>query len=412
MNILVIGSGGREHAIIKKLKENPAAGVIYALPGNAGMAEAVCVPLDPLDPSEVTAFCRDMAIGFCIVTPEDPLAKGLVDVLETEGITCLGPTRAAAAIESSKLFAKRLMQKYRIPTAAWQTFSGKEDALSFLDSCALPIVIKADGLLKGKGVIVADTRGEARSAVRSMVGPFIIEECLVGHEVSVLTLVDGENVVPLLSATDHKRALDEDKGPNTGGMGAVAPSPFYTLEIKHRCMRDIYLPTARAMVKEGIPFRGCLFFGLILTKDGPKVLEYNARFGDPETQAVLALMDSDLLSALQAVTDGTLAADSVSFRAGHACCVVAASGGYPGAFEKGLPIHIEEPIEATVHMAGVANNGEQLVTAGGRVLSVTATGDTLEAARKAAYREMAKVHFDNMHYRRDIGAQALMIGKE
>ena len=412
MNILVIGSGGREHAIIKKIKGNPATGVIYALPGNAGMAEAVCVPLSPLDLPAVTAFCLEAAVDFCIVTPEDPLEKGLVDALEAAGVRCFGPTRSAARIESSKVFAKRLMDKYGIPTAAWRAFSGAVDALEYLDACAMPIVIKADGLLKGKGVVVAATREEARAAVRAMEGAFIIEECLTGPEVSVLALTDGEDIVPLVSATDHKRALDNDKGPNTGGMGAIAPSPFYSEGIAATCMRDIFVPTVRGLAKEGIPFRGCLFFGLILTKDGPKVLEYNARFGDPETQAVLALLDSDLMTALQSVRNGTLRDAKVSFRAAHACCVVAASGGYPGTFEKGLPITIFGPVDAAVHMAGVAQNGTWLVTSGGRVLSVTATGDTPEAAREKAYREIAKVHFDNMHYRRDIGALALSFGKE
>ncbi len=416
MNIMVIGSGGREHAIIQKIKENPLAERIYALPGNPGMAEAVCVPGDPMNTTHVVAMAKAKKVDFCIVTPDDPLAIGLVDALEMHDIPCFGPGKQAAKIESSKLLAKQLMEHYQIPTAKWKAFTKAEEAFAYLDTQPLPIVVKADGLAKGKGVVVAQTLEEARQAVRDMLenkvfgasgATVIIEECLTGQEVSVLCLVDGVKVVPLLSAMDHKRALDGDGGPNTGGMGAIAPCPFYTREIAHQCMEEIYIPTARAMVQERVPFSGCLFFGLMLTEEGPKVLEYNARFGDPETQAVLSLMDSDLLTALGAVRDGNLREDMVSFRKGYACCVVAASKGYPGAFDKGYPIRVEGDINAQVHMAGVAAIDGALVTNGGRVLAVTATGDTLNQAIDSAYQAMDKVYFDNKYIRRDIGQSAL-----
>lgn len=416
MKILVIGSGGREHAIIRQLKKNPLAETIYALPGNPGMTEAICLKADPMDISQVVAMATAKRVDFCIVTPDDPLAIGLVDALELHNIPCFGPGQKAAMIESSKLLAKQLMQLYRIPTAAWQAFTNTEEAIEYLRQQPLPVVVKADGLAKGKGVVVAKTLPEAETAVRDMLdkrvfgdsgATVIIEECLEGQEVSVMCLVDRYTVVPLLSAMDHKRALEGDNGPNTGGMGAIAPCPFYTEEIAEVCMRDIFLPTAHAMMQERVPFSGCLFFGLMLTKDGPKVLEYNARFGDPETQAVLSLLSSDLLEALGAVRDGNLLPEHITFKPGYACCVVAASQGYPGEFEKGLPITIEEGIEAAVHMAGVAEEGGQLVTSGGRVLGVTATGDTLRAAIDKAYQAMDKVHFDNKYYRGDIGKQAL-----
>lgn len=416
MDILVIGSGAREHAIVKKLRENKSAKNIYALPGNAGMTEAILAPYDPMNVSQVCAFAREKEIDFCVVTPDDPLAAGLVDALEAQGVPCFGPTQKAAHIESSKLFGKRLMEKYNIPTAKWGAFSDVYDALSFLDTASAPIVVKADGLAKGKGVVVAETIDEAKAAVWDMLDvcsfgdsgkTVIIEECLEGVEVSVLTLVDGETVKPLLSAMDHKRIGEGDTGPNTGGMGAISPSPFYTDEIADKCMREIFLPTAKGMVREGTPFSGCLFFGLMLTNDGPKVLEYNARFGDPETQVVLSLLDSDLLSALLAVRNGTLKDTPVTFKKGSACCVVAAAKGYPGKPETGKLITVDEDFTGSLYYAGVKRGKEGLKTGGGRVLSVVETGDTLSKAIQKAYKQMDKIHFNGKTFRRDIGQKAL-----
>lgn len=416
MNILVIGSGAREHAIVKKLKENPLAENVYVLPGNAGMTEALLAPFDPMNATQVCFFAKAKGIDFCIVTPDDPLAIGLVDALELHDIPCFGPCKSAARIESSKLYGKLLMDKYGIPTAKWSAFKGTDEAIAFLDTLTAPVVVKADGLAKGKGVVVADTLDEAKAAVRDMLegGAFgdsgktvIIEECLTGVEVSVLALVDGETVKPLLSAMDHKRIGEGDTGPNTGGMGAVCPSPFYTEEIAETCMRDIFLPTARGMVREGTPFSGCLFFGLMLTKDGPKVLEYNARFGDPETQAVLEMLDSDLLTALAAVRDGRLKDTPIAFKPGSACCVVAAARGYPGKPETGKPITVDDDFAGSLYYAGVKMGEHGLETNGGRVLSVVMPGRTLEEAIQKSYMEMDKVHFDGKTVRRDIGKKAL-----
>lgn len=416
MNILVIGSGAREHAIVKKLKENKLAENVYVLPGNPGMTEAIPAPFDPMNVTQVCFFAKAKNIDFCIVTPDDPLAIGLVDALELHDIPCFGPLKNAARIESSKLYGKLLMDKYAIPTAKWGAFKDVNEALAYLDGQTAPIVVKADGLAKGKGVVVAATIDEAKAAVRDMLegGAFgdsgktvIIEECLTGVEVSVLALVDGEVVKPLLSAMDHKRIGEGDTGPNTGGMGAICPSPFYTEEIAEQCMRDIFLPTARGMVREGTPFSGCLFFGLMLTQDGPRVLEYNARFGDPETQAVLELMDSDLLTALAAVRDGHLKSTPVTFKQGSACCVVAAAKGYPGMPETGKAITVEEGFTGSLYYAGVKQGETGLETGGGRVLSVVASGDTLKEAIEKAYTQMDKVHFDGKTVRRDIGKKAL-----
>lgn len=417
MNVLVIGSGGREHAMVKKIVESPLADRVCALPGNAGMTEAALLKGDPMNPGSVIAACKENAVDFCVVAPDDPLASGLVDCLEEAGVRCFGPVRRAARLEASKLYAKELMDKYHIPTARWRAFTESEKAAEYLKTCLAPIVVKADGLAKGKGVVVARTIEEAERAARDMLdnGVFgssgatvIIEECLEGREVSVMTLVDGEKVVPLLSAMDHKRALDGDKGANTGGMGVIAPSPFYTEDIADTCMRDIFLPTARAMVKEGTPFSGCIFFGLMLTKDGPKVLEYNARFGDPETQCVMSLFTGDLLAAMLAVREGKDIAPHVSFKQGHACTVVAASEGYPGTYETGKLISVEPAFSGLMHIAGAKKENGRLLTAGGRVLSVTMTGGTLREARYLAYEQLKLVHFDNMYYRGDIGAGALL----
>ena len=417
MTILVIGGGGREHAIIQKLREDPRAETIYALPGNGGIAaDAVCEPISAMDIPAIVAFARSHAIDFSVVAPDDPLALGAVDALEAEGIPCFGPRQNAAQIESSKVFAKNLMKKYGIPTARYETFSELDSALAYVEQQGAPIVVKADGLALGKGVTVAATVEEAKAALRDMMegGKFgqagaraVVEECLTGPEVSVLAFTDGETVVPMVSSMDHKRAHDGDAGPNTGGMGTIAPNPFYTPEIAERCMEEIFLPTIRAMKAEGRPFQGCLYFGLMLTPDGPKVIEYNCRFGDPETQVVLPLMESDLLTAMMACRNGTLAQTDVRFSGKHACCVIMASDGYPESYEKGYEITCDEGIKAQVYVAGAKLEDGKLLTNGGRVLGVTAVADDLPAAIRAAYADVEKVHFGNAYYRHDIGQRAL-----
>jgi len=350
------------------------------------------------------------------VTPDDPLALGMVDALEAAGIPCFGPEKKAAVIESSKVFAKELMKKYGIPTARYEVFTDRDAALAYLETAPLPAVIKADGLALGKGVIIAQTQQEARDAIAAMMVDkkfgrsgerVVIEEFLTGPEVSVLSFTDGETVVPMVSSMDHKRALDGDEGPNTGGMGTVAPNPYYTADAAARCMEEIFLPTIRAMRAEGRTFRGCLYFGLMLTPDGPKVIEYNCRFGDPETQVVLPLMESDLLTVMQACRDGRLAETEVKFSDGAACCVVMASEGYPGAYEKGYEITVDPDVTARIYVAGAKLSGGRLLTGGGRVLGVVATAADLESAVAEAYRQVEKVHFDNAYYRRDIGRRAL-----
>lgn len=416
MKVLVIGSGGREHAVVKKIMESPLVDRIYVLPGNAGMVEAERIPGEVADLSAVVAAAQERGVDFAIVTPDDPLAAGMVDALEARGIPCFGPDRKAAQIESSKVFAKELMRKYAIPTARWQAFEEVDEALQYAARHPVPMVIKADGLARGKGVVIATDRKAAARALEDMLvarvhgdsgSRVIIEEWLTGPEVSVLAFTDGRTVVPLLSAMDHKRALAGDRGDNTGGMGAVAPNPFYTEELAQRAMEEIFLPTVRAMAQEGRPFRGCLFFGLILTREGPKVLEYNARLGDPETQAILPLLEGDLLRAMIATREGRLHEVSLRFQTGHACCVVLASGGYPGAFSTGFPIEMRGEPDAILHYAGVACPGSRLVTAGGRVLSLTATGSTLREAVEKAYRAVEQLRFDGMMYRTDIGAAAM-----
>ncbi|MBR3742849.1 MAG: phosphoribosylamine--glycine ligase [Clostridia bacterium] len=419
MNILVVGSGGREHALIKSLKKNPEAETIYALPGNGGIAkDAVCVPIGAKEIDEIVDFAVIKNIDFAVVAPDDPLALGAVDALENAGVPAFGPTQAAARIESSKVFAKELMKKYGIPTAAYQVFTDPEAAKAYLKTAPLPAVIKADGLALGKGVIIAQTLAEAEAAVSDMMenkvfgdsgSRVVIEEFLEGPEVSVLAFTDGKTVKPMVSSMDHKRALDGDKGLNTGGMGTIAPNPYYTPEVAERCMNEIFLPTIRAMANEGCPFKGCLYFGLMVTKNGPKVIEYNCRFGDPETQVVLPLLKSDLLTVMQAVRNETLDACPVEFSSGAACCVVMASKGYPQHYEKGFPITLtSDTDEITTYVAGakLGDNGE-LLTNGGRVLGVTATADSLKAAIEKAYAAVEKTHFDNAFYRRDIGQRAL-----
>ena len=419
MNILVVGSGGREHALIKSLKKNQEIETIYALPGNGGIAkDAVCVPIGAKDIDGIVKFAVENKIGFAVVAPDDPLALGAVDALEAAGVPSFGPTKAAARIESSKVFAKELMKKYGIPTAQYQVFTEPEAAKKYLQTAPLPAVIKADGLALGKGVIIAQTLAEAEAAVSDMMenkvfgdsgSRVVIEEFLEGPEVSVLAFTDGKTVKPMVSSMDHKRALDGDRGLNTGGMGTIAPNPYYTKEVARRCMDEIFLPTIRAMEKEGCPFKGCLYFGLMVTKNGPKVIEYNCRFGDPETQVVLPLLKSDLLTVMRAVRNETLADCPVDFSDGAACCVVLTSQGYPQHYEKGFPITLTpDTDEITTYVAGakLGDNGE-LLTNGGRVLGVTATAETLKAAIEKAYAAAEKTHFENAFYRRDIGQRAL-----
>ena len=420
MKIMVIGSGGREHAIIKKLKKSPRADKIYALPGNGGIArDAECVDIGAKDIAAQVRFAKDNGIDFAVVAPDDPLVLGAVDALEAAGIRCFGPDKKAAVIEGSKVFSKGLMKKYGIPTAKYEVFTDKDAALSYLETAPLPAVIKADGLALGKGVIIAETRGQARAAIKTIMedkkfgdsgNEVVIEEFLTGPEVSVLSFTDGKTVVPMVSSMDHKRAHDGDTGENTGGMGTIAPNPFYTPEIADRCMREIFLPTINAMNAEGRSFRGCLYFGLMLTPDGPKVIEYNCRFGDPETQVVLPLLESDLLEIMLACREGTLAQTEVKFSAGAACCIVAASDGYPGSYEKGFELTVGD-VDGEVYIAGARLENGRLLTGGGRVLGVSVTAGTLEEAVGKAYEEIKKVSFKNIYYRRDIGARALACGK-
>ncbi len=421
MKLLVVGGGGREHAIIKKLRENPQAEVIYALPGNGGIAaDAVCVPeIGAKDLDGIVDFARSHQIDFAVVAPDDPLALGCVDRLHAIGIPCFGPDAKAARIESSKVFAKNLMKKYGIPTAAYAVFQDPAAALAYLESAPLPIVLKADGLALGKGVLIAQTRQEAREAVKMIMEDrafgaageqIVIEEFLTGPEVSVLAFTDGTCIRPMAASMDHKRAGDGDTGPNTGGMGTIAPNPYYTEEIARRCMEEIFLPTLKAMAAEGCPFKGCLYFGLMLTPQGPKVIEYNCRFGDPETQVVLPLLKTDLLDLMRAVEAGTLGEIEPEWSQGAAACVVLASGGYPGHYETGKPIHFPEalPSNVTVYHAGDRlTEDDTLLTAGGRVLGVTATASTLEEALKDAYAAADTIDFEGKYTRRDIGRRAL-----
>ncbi|MER2056480.1 MAG: phosphoribosylamine--glycine ligase [Clostridia bacterium] len=417
MKILVVGGGGREHAIIQKLKENPEVTEIFALPGNGGIAaDATCVAIGAKDIDSIVAFAREKGIDYAVVAPDDPLVLGCVDALEAIGVPCFGPRKNAAIIEGSKVFSKDLMKKYGIPTAAYEVFTSAEDALQYLESAPIPTVVKADGLALGKGVTVAMTREEACDAVREAMedkkfgesgNRIVIEEYLEGPEVSVLSFTDGNVVVPMVSSMDHKRAGDGDTGPNTGGMGTIAPNPYYTDAVAAECMEKIFLPTIRAMKAEGREFRGCLYFGLMITKDGPKVIEYNCRFGDPETQVVLPLLESDLLTVMRACTYGTLAECKVKFREGNACCVVLASKGYPGSYGKGYEITIPERLRQNVYVAGAVLKDGKLETGGGRVLGVTAVAKTLPEAVKDAYTMAEQVTFENRYYRKDIGARAL-----
>ena len=417
MKVMVIGGGGREHAIIKKLKESPQINELYALPGNGGMeGDAVCVNIGAKDIEKQVEYAVQNGIDYAVVAPDDPLVLGAVDALEAAGIPCFGPNKKAAIIEGSKVFSKNLMKKYGIPTAEYEVFDNAEKALSYLETAPIPTVVKADGLALGKGVIIANTRDEAKEAVRSIMeekkfgesgAKIVIEEFLTGPEVSVLSFTDGKTLVPMVSSMDHKRALDGDNGLNTGGMGTVAPNPYYTEEIAKECMEKIFIPTVKAMNAEGRTFKGCLYFGLMLTEKGPKVIEYNCRFGDPETQVVLPLLDSDLFTIMQAVTNGTLDKTEVKFKNENAACVVMASKGYPQKYESGFELKIDDSVKDSVYVAGAKNENGRLLTAGGRVLGVTATADTLEKAINKAYERVGKVDFENAFYRKDIGARAL-----
>lgn len=417
MKILVVGGGGREHAIISKIKENPDVSEIFAIPGNGGIShDAECIDsVDVKDIKGIAEFAKQKEIDFAVVAPDDPLVLGCVDALEAEGIPCFGPDQKAAIIEGSKIFSKNLMKKYGIPTAEYAVFDNENDAVKYLETAPIPTVVKADGLALGKGVIIAETREQAIEAVHSMMSEkvfgesgtkVVIEEFLEGPEVSVLSFTDGKTLVPMVSSQDHKRALDGDKGLNTGGMGTVAPNPYYTEDIARECMEKIFIPTMNAMNNEGRTFKGCLYFGLMLTKNGPKVIEYNCRFGDPETQVVLPLLKSDLLEIFKAVRYERLEKCKVEFYDKSACCVVMASEGYPQSYEKGYEITFENGRE-NIFVAGAKLRDGKLLTNGGRVLGVTRTGDTLKEAIDNAYEAVKTVKFENAYYRKDIGQRAL-----
>lgn len=419
MKVLLIGGGGREHAIALKLRQSPRISRLFCAPGNGGIASvAECVNIKACDVASMTAFARQNGIDLAVVAPDDPLMLGMVDAMESEGIRAFGPRRSAAIIEGSKAFAKNLMKKYGIPTARYEVFDNEADAVAHLRRVGAPVVVKADGLALGKGVTVAETTEEAVGAVKAMMGGrrygdagsrVVIEECLKGPEVSVLCFTDGKTVCPMVSAQDHKRAFDGDKGPNTGGMGAFSPSRVYTPDIAKRCLREIFKPTVRAMEAEGRPFKGVLYFGLMLTAGGPKVIEYNARFGDPETQAVLPRLKTDLLEIFEAVIDGRLDKVNIEWEDSAAVCVVMASGGYPGAYTAGLPVFgLESAAKkgVTVYHAGTRLDGEGFVTAGGRVLGVTALAADLDTAIQKAYDAVGDIGFDGAFYRKDIGKKA------
>ncbi len=421
MKLLVVGGGGREHAIIKSLRKNSAVEAIYALPGNGGIAaDATCVDISATDIERIVEFALEKKIDYAVVAPDDPLVLGAVDALEAKGVPCFGPNKAAAIIEGSKAFSKEMMKKYSIPTAAYETFDDVTAALKYLENITYPTVIKADGLALGKGVIIAKDKAQAIATVKSMMtdrvfgasgSRVIIEEFLTGPEVSVLSFTDGHTVVPMVSSMDHKRAHDNDEGLNTGGMGTVAPNPYYTDEIKEKCMKEIFIPTIEAMKAEGRAFKGCLYFGLMITDKGPKVIEYNCRFGDPETQVVLPLLKTDLLTVMRAVTEERLSEIKVEFSDEAACCVIMASKGYPEKYDKGYEISIPGDLKDGVFVAGAKLDGEKLVTSGGRVLGVVATADSLSDAVKDAYSKVGKIHFGNAYFRHDIGSKALASSK-
>ena len=417
MNLMLIGGGGREHAILRSLKKNPAVETVWMLPGNGAMeSEAVCTGISATDLDAIVAFAKEHPVDYAVVAPDDPLVLGCVDRLNELGIPCFGPKRSAAIIEGSKAFSKNLMKKYGIPTAAYEIFTELDAALEYLKTAPIPTVVKADGLALGQGVIIAQTREEAVEAVTDMMAnakfgasgtTVVIEEFLEGPEVSVLSFTDGKTVKPMVSSMDHKRARDNDEGLNTGGMGTIAPNPYYTDAIADECMEKIFLPTINAMAAEGRPFQGCLYFGLMLTKDGPKVIEYNCRFGDPETQVVLPLLESDLLTIMQSCTNGTLAETEVRFADKHACCVITASNGYPEAYQKGFPLVMTAESAAATFVAGAKMANGVLVTNGGRVTGTTAIAASLPEAIRDAYRLADGVTFENAYRRSDIGQRAL-----
>ena len=424
MNLLVIGGGGREHAIIKSLKKNPRVETIYALAGNGGVAQdAVCVGIGAKDIPAIVAFAKENPINFAVVAPDDPLVLGCVDALEEIGIPCFGPRANAAIIEGSKVFSKNLMKKYGIPTAAYEVFDDLASARAYAKDCPLPIVVKADGLALGKGVLICHTREEALSAITSLMedkifgasgSSVVMEEFLTGPEVSVLAFTDGHCVKPMVSSMDHKRARDNDEGLNTGGMGTVAPNPYYTKEIADICMETIFMPTVNAMNAEGRTFKGCLYFGLMLTPNGPRVIEYNCRFGDPETQVVLPLLDTDLLDIMMAVQSGTLSSLDINWKDAHAACVICASNGYPEKYASGFALSYPTVSgDEEIYVAGAKINEEgTLVTAGGRVLGATAVRASLGEAITAAYALADNVSFENKYMRRDIGQRALKANME
>lgn len=417
MNVMVVGGGGREHAIIKKLKENKTIAKIFALPGNGGIAaDATCINISATDLDAIVAFAKENRIDYAVVAPDDPLVLGCVDRLNEIGIPCFGPNAKAAIIEGSKAFSKDLMKKYGIPTAAYEIFSDIDKALAYVQNAPIPTVIKADGLALGKGVIIAQTREEAVEAVKDMMAnakfgksgsTVVIEEFLTGPEVSVLAFTDGKVVKPMVSSMDHKRAGDNDTGLNTGGMGTIAPNPYYTEDIARECMETIFMPTIHAMNTEGRTFKGCLYFGLMLTPNGPKVIEYNCRFGDPETQVVLPLLESDLLTVMKATTNGTLSETEVKFSEKHACCVVTASAGYPESYQKGYEITMTDEAKKHTFVAGAKLENGKLLTSGGRVVGTTAVADTLQTAISEAYRIADGVKFNNAYRRSDIGQRGL-----
>ncbi len=422
MKIMVIGGGGREHAIIKKLKENKTIDKIYALPGNGGIEnDAVCIPIGACEIDKIVDFASSEKIDYAVVAPDDPLVLGAVDRLEEIGIPCFGPRANAAIIEGSKVFSKNLMKKYSIPTASYETFNDMEKALAYLENAPIPTVIKADGLALGKGVTVAFTREEAKKAVVEAMQDkkfgrsgesIVIEEYLEGPEISVLAFTDGKTVKPMVSSMDHKRSGDNDTGLNTGGMGTIAPNPYYTDKVAKICMDTIFVPTINAMNREGRTFKGCLYFGLMLTKDGPKVIEYNCRFGAPETQVVLPLLESDLFTVMKATTDGTLSETDVKFKDADACCVIMASDGYPVSYKKGYEITIPEKIFDSVYVAGATQKDGKLYTSGGRVLGVTSVASTLKEAIDSSYKKVKEISFENAYYRHDIGQRALKATEE
>ncbi len=422
MKVAVIGSGGREHAIVKKLKCSKGVDKLYAIPGNGGMTDdAECVAIGVNETAKIVDFVKENGIEYVVVTPDNQLVDGMVDALAEIGVKCFGPDKKAAIIEGSKVFSKNLMKKYGIPTAEYEVFTNPEDALEYVKTSKLPTVIKADGLALGKGVIIAETREDAVKAIGSIMedkifgesgANIVIEEFMTGPEASVLAFTDGETLIPMVSAMDHKRAKDNDKGLNTGGMGTVAPNPYYTENVAKECMDKIFMPTIRAMKAEGRPFKGCLFFGLMITADGPKVIEYNCRFGDPETQVVIPLLESDLLEIMLACTDGTLAERKVIFKDASACCVVLASNGYPEKYDSGFEITVDGEVDGELYYAGAKLKGGKVVTAGGRVMGVVAVAENLKSAIAKAYKESDKVRFENKYKRNDIGARALKAFEE